>query len=403
VTEVRIVHLSGAVFRALAEGDRAGAEAASPVELSDYLAGPECRGLWRMRSEQCDRDPVAAAWVTGIVRDERQSLAVGAAGFHGPPDADGMVEIGYRIDPAYRRRGYARAALGALLARAAREPGVHRVRVSIRPDNLASSSLALSYGFRRVGEQWDDEDGLELVYELPAGEQPLQGGFVSDAVLVEGTVRKPPPRDAEFVHRLLRHFEEHSWAGAPRYLGTDDRGRDVLSFVDGEVPWRPGQEIRTERSLVEVARLVRRFHDLTAGTDLADGHEVVCHNDLSPKNTVYRDSLPVAFVDWDIAAPGERIHDVAHVCWQYCGLGPDVRDAAEAARLVRVIADAYGLADRRALVDAILWWQDRCRRGIDAAADAGEPAMVRLRENGTVDAVRAAYDWTYGHRDLLRQ
>jgi hypothetical protein len=68
-----------------------------------------------------------------------------------------------------------------------------------------------------------------------------------------------------------------------------------------------------------------------------------------------------------------------------------------------VIADAYGLADRRALVDAILWWQDRCRRGIDAAADAGEPAMVRLRENGTVDAVRAAYDWTYGHRDLLRQ
>jgi RimJ/RimL family protein N-acetyltransferase len=165
---VRIVHLNGTVFRALAEGDLAAAEAASPVPLSAYLAGTECRGVWRMRSGQCDRDPASAAWVTGIVWDERLSLAVGAAGFHGPPDGAGMVEIGYRIDPAHRRRGYARAALETLLARAAREPDVHRVRVSIRPDNVPSSSLALQYGFRRVGEQWDDEDGLELVYELSA-------------------------------------------------------------------------------------------------------------------------------------------------------------------------------------------------------------------------------------------
>lgn len=163
---VRIVHLTGTVFRALAQGDLTAAEAASPVALSAYLSGPECRGLWRMRSEQCDRDPASAAWVTGIVWDERQSIAVGAAGFHGPPDSSGMVEIGYRIDPAYRRRGYARAALEALLARAAGEPDVQRARVSIRPDNLPSSGLALQYGFRQIGEQWDDEDGLELIYEL---------------------------------------------------------------------------------------------------------------------------------------------------------------------------------------------------------------------------------------------
>ena len=164
------MHLSGAAFRALARGDLAAAEAASPVAPSAYLAGEECRGLWRMRAEQCDRDPGSAAWVTGIVWDELQGLAVGAAGFHGPPDSSGMVEIGYRIDPIHRRRGYARAALEALLARAAREPNVYRVRVSIRPDNLPSSRLALQYGFNQIGEQWDDEDGLELVYEVPAGQ-----------------------------------------------------------------------------------------------------------------------------------------------------------------------------------------------------------------------------------------
>lgn len=166
---VRVVHLTGPAFRALARGDLAAAEAASPVALSAYLAGPECRGLWQMRSEQYDQDPASAAWVTGIVWDERQSLAVGAAGFHGPPDKDGMVEIGYRIDPVHRRRGYARAALEALLERAAKEPDVHRVRVSIQPDNLPSSSLALQYGFEQIGEQWDDEDGLELIYEVAAG------------------------------------------------------------------------------------------------------------------------------------------------------------------------------------------------------------------------------------------
>lgn len=140
------------------------------MPLSAYLAGPECRGLWRMRSEQCDQDPANAAWVTGIVWDGRRSLAVGAAGFHGPPDSGGMVEIGYRIDPAHRRRGYARAALETLLARADREPDVHRVRVSIQPDNLPSSNLALQYGFRHIGQQWDEEDGLELIYEMPAGQ-----------------------------------------------------------------------------------------------------------------------------------------------------------------------------------------------------------------------------------------
>ena len=168
--EVRIIHLSGTAFRALADGDLAAAQAVSPVPLTDYLVGDERRGVWRMRSEQFDQDPASAGWVTGLVWDQRQSRVVGAAGFHGPPDDEGMVEIGYGIDPAHRRRGYARAALEALLARAAREPDVHRVRVSIRPDNVPSSSLALQYGFRQIGEQWDDVDGLELVYEVPAGE-----------------------------------------------------------------------------------------------------------------------------------------------------------------------------------------------------------------------------------------
>jgi RimJ/RimL family protein N-acetyltransferase len=79
-----------------------------------------------------------------------------------------MVEIGYAVDPACRRRGYARAALEALLQRAAREPRVRTVRVTISPGNVASYQLASQYGFTGTGQQWDDEDGLEIIYEAGA-------------------------------------------------------------------------------------------------------------------------------------------------------------------------------------------------------------------------------------------
>jgi RimJ/RimL family protein N-acetyltransferase len=165
---VRIVQLEPAALRALAEGDPASASAAAGLPLTPYLAGPDCRGVWRRRSDQVRADPGSAGWVTGIVWDDGRRLAVGRAGFHGPPDAAGMVEVGYAIDPAHRRQGYARAALVALLDRAAREPGVRTVRATVSPDNTASRELILQYGFVEVGEQWDEEDGLEIVYEVRA-------------------------------------------------------------------------------------------------------------------------------------------------------------------------------------------------------------------------------------------
>jgi RimJ/RimL family protein N-acetyltransferase len=164
VNPVRIVQLDADTLRALAAAER---PAASPVPLTDYLTGPDSRPSWERRRRQVSADPAEAAWVTGVVWVDGVG-AVGRAGFHGVPDGAGMVEVAYAIDPAYRRRGYARAALAVLLERAAREPAVRTVRATVRPDNVASRALVESSGFVPVGEQWDDEDGLEIVYERPA-------------------------------------------------------------------------------------------------------------------------------------------------------------------------------------------------------------------------------------------
>ncbi|GAA3735869.1 hypothetical protein HDA32_001277 [Spinactinospora alkalitolerans] len=238
-------------------------------------------------------------------------------------------------------------------------------------------------------------------------EELLPGGRVNEVVRVGATVRRRPPERAAYTRRLLGFFERCGWSGAPRFLGTDDRGREVLGFVEGHVPWRipRAPDVDADESLVRVAKLVREFHDLTAGTALAAGSEVACHNDLSPKNTVYRGPdggrRPVAFIDWDAAAPGERVHDVAHACWQYAGLGPDGAGVAEAARRARLLCDAYGAIDRRRLIGTVLWWQDRCWRGIEAGAAAGDPAMAGLRESGAARAVREAWRWVDRHRGEL--
>lgn len=239
-------------------------------------------------------------------------------------------------------------------------------------------------------------------------EELLRGGFVTEVVRVGDTVRRRPGRNPGFVHRLLECLERAGWDGAPRFRGVGEEGREILSFLPGHVPWQPAEQMRarSDESLTVAAELVRQFHDLTAGTCLAGGCEVVCHNDLSPKNTVYRDRAgvlrPVAFIDWDIAAPGQRIHDIAHVCWQYAGLGPQIEDTAQACWQVRIICDAYGLADRAAVVDTILWWQDRCWRGIQAGAAAGDPAMTRLHDSGAAQQVRQQRAWVTRHRTELQ-
>ena len=136
--------------------------------VSPYLAGQECAGLWRMRSEQIREHPGDAVWITRMIVDPSITVPVGLAGFHGPPDAVGMVELGYRVDPEFRRRGYARQSLETLLAVAQRHPGVRTVRATISPDNGPSLALIKSYGFVENGEQWDEEDGREIIFETPA-------------------------------------------------------------------------------------------------------------------------------------------------------------------------------------------------------------------------------------------
>lgn len=162
----QLVALSLPVLDALASHDHLLARTlADNPHITPYVATAECSGVWRRRAAQIRAAPGDAVWVTRLVVDAGGAV-VGRAGFHGPPDGRGMVEVGYSIDPLCRRRGHARAALRIMLDAAAADPRVKVVRAAIQPSNAASRGVVAKYGFQEVGEQWDDEDGLETIWEV---------------------------------------------------------------------------------------------------------------------------------------------------------------------------------------------------------------------------------------------
>ncbi|MGA8112515.1 MAG: GNAT family N-acetyltransferase [Actinocatenispora sp.] len=165
---IRFAELSRPTMSALLAGDLATARAESGVELGQVFVDARAKWLWNYRLTQLESEPEAAAWIARAVVTEPDGVVIGYAGYHGPPDDRGMVEVGYTVDPEHRRRGYATAILAALIERAAAEPAVRIVQASISPDNVASLATIAGFGFTRVGDQWDEEDGLELLFERPA-------------------------------------------------------------------------------------------------------------------------------------------------------------------------------------------------------------------------------------------
>jgi RimJ/RimL family protein N-acetyltransferase len=146
------------------DGAAAEIRAAIPANLPDQLDH-----FLEFRIEDLEVDASAQPWLgRAIVLTEPDGSrrVIGTAGFHSPPDEDGRVEIGYRVEPAYRRQGVASEVVRALFDWAAREHGVQRFRASVSPLNMPSLAIVRRFGFRQVGVQIDDIDGKELVFEL---------------------------------------------------------------------------------------------------------------------------------------------------------------------------------------------------------------------------------------------
>ncbi|WP_246552753.1 aminoglycoside phosphotransferase family protein [Paenibacillus tritici] len=162
----------------------------------------------------------------------------------------------------------------------------------------------------------------------PEDEEILTGGNVNSIIRKADTVRRPTGYWSSAIHELLQHLEQRNFGGAPRFLGIDDSGREILTYIGGEVPGNDYPELQpymwSDETLSGVARLLRRYHDATEGfmpsthakwqlTYTGTGaYEVICHNDAALYNVVFLNNAPVALIDFDMAGPGPRMWDIAY-------------------------------------------------------------------------------------------
>ena len=162
-----LVSMSLTFMRLLRAGDFEAASremgVAVPPDLRDGLID-----FLDYRIPALEADPGIQPWIGRVIvatAADGSRNGIGTIGFHGPPDEQGRVEIGYSVQPSWRRQGVATECVSALLAWA-RSRGISRFRASVAPENVPSLAIIRRLGFREVGSQIDEIDGLELVFDL---------------------------------------------------------------------------------------------------------------------------------------------------------------------------------------------------------------------------------------------
>jgi hypothetical protein len=254
-------------------------------------------------------------------------------------------------------------------------------------------------------------------------EELLHGGTTNAGRVtrVGETVRRPWQPTSPATHALLEHLERVGFDGAPRFLGTDERGREILTYIAGEAAIEPYPDwALTDEALVSVAELLRNYHDAVASFD-ATGHTwaravpasfrgaLISHNDPNLDNVIFFGGRAVALIDFDLAGPGSVEWDVACAARLWAPLR-DERDAPESVRgaaleRLRTFADAYGVPqrDRDRVVDAVVhthdWAYDIVR---DALARGHRSFHHHWQEGGRLRADRTR-EWIAAQDEAMRE
>ena len=252
----------------------------------------------------------------------------------------------------------------------------------------------------------------------------LAGGMGSDGqvVRVGDTVRRPWRPESDTVHAFLDHLHRVGFEGAPRHLRTDDQGRAVLTWLEGDVGVPPFPDWTTDEALlVSVAQLQRRLHEASATFVPAPDATwqvanlpppgpgaIWCHNDLCIENVVVRGGRAVAFIDFDFLAPADPLIDIAIAARHWvpvraaADLEPNRQDLDQVARF-RTFCEVHELtkAQRSRVVAAGMDFLDRALVTMKDRADSGLRLYVAAWEGGYADQNRRSHAWLRDHADAI--
>lgn len=260
-------------------------------------------------------------------------------------------------------------------------------------------------------------------------EVPLVGGDVTEGIVRVGdTVRRPVSPVSDAVRRVLEHLHQHGFDGAPRYLGSDRKGRDVLSFVDGEVAARPWPDwVADAERIVSVARLTRAYDDTVASMgvpewsralrlpdpkgiplSIAGEPELIGHMDITPENVVFRNGSAFALIDFDLIRPSTRAEEVCNLLqwwapWMPCADREEALRSADALARGALLVDAYGLGSqtRLELVDLALNTAERSWHLMKLRSETLGGGWRRMWDEGVGEKILRRAQWLRDNRHDL--
>ncbi|MBK7822896.1 MAG: phosphotransferase [Tessaracoccus sp.] len=239
-------------------------------------------------------------------------------------------------------------------------------------------------------------------------EEALAGGNMEPVVRIGDTVRRVTGPWTAGVHELLRRYEGAGIVEAPRPLGIDEHGREILTYLSGEVMTTTPEQLWSLPLLRAAGRLLRRLHDASTplvGAEFAwrqptrEPVEVICHNDFAPYNLIIDGDRLIGVIDFDMASPGSRLWDIAYLAYRLVPYAEDAhgfdpgRDGSRADRLRELLA-AYGVG----------YPDDEVRRIVAQRLDAlAEFTEDRAATTGRADLAAHAEMYRRDARRLTRR
>lgn len=240
---------------------------------------------------------------------------------------------------------------------------------------------------------------LEKDQNMKEREEALKGGRSTETVVrVGNTVRRSISKNANLVHALLQHLEKVEFKNAPRFLGIDDKGREILTYFEGEVP--RGISFNMEQ-LIACTKMLRAFHDAASLSNLCGYHETICHHDFAPWNIIFREGIPIGFIDFDDCRLGARIEDLAYFIWTFLELGESRISDVKQLEKINILCKAYNLDPNQNLANAILKQQKRILLFRQEKARNEKDTVKRTFSVNAVKTIQKSMEWVKANYEQL--
>lgn len=264
---------------------------------------------------------------------------------------------------------------------------------------------------------------LDGMHDHDEDEIVLIGGNVSNVVRVGDGVRRDIKPNSNQTHELLKHLESKNFKFAPKFLGIDEKNRERLSFIKGESGNYPLKKYMwSNQVLIEIAQMLRGYHDAVSDFPLMNewlpmentpgNKEVICHNDFAIYNIIFNHEKPVGIIDFDVAAPGPRLWDVAYTLYTCVPLsrlwhdefGKVVtydlsKDAELRKQRVQLFLESYDIKElKKDVFDMVILRLEALTKYINKAASEGNSAFQKMIDEGHVDHYQKDLQFIREHR-----